>query len=48
MYCLSFWIALILYGLIYNDVIEPVYVFGIAGGSHLLAAWTGANYGVSE
>jgi len=43
-YCLSFWVGLGLYALMYYDYPEPVYVAGIVGGAHLLASWTGVNY----
>jgi len=47
-YCLSFWVGLALYALMHYGYQEPVYVFGIAGASHLLASWTGVNYGTSD
>ena len=47
-YCLSFWVGLGLYALMYYEYPEPVYVFGIVGASHLLASWTGANYATPD
>lgn len=47
-YCFSIWAGLYLYILLYFGYPEPVYVFGIAGGAHLLASFTGANYGTSN
>lgn len=47
-YCLSFWVGLALYALMYYQIPEPVYVFGIVGASHLLASFTGANYATSD
>jgi hypothetical protein len=44
-YCLSFWVAVGLYALLYYQVTELVYVLGITGAAHILAAYTGANYG---
>jgi len=43
-YCLSFWVGLGLYALLYYEIPEPVYVLGIVGASHLLSSWTGVNY----
>jgi hypothetical protein len=43
-YCLSFWIAIALYVLMYNDFEELVWILGICGGAHMLASFTGVNY----
>ena len=48
-YCLSLWIGLVFYSFAYVGYTDIVNVFGLAGGAHMLAAWTGANYdGSSE
>jgi hypothetical protein len=47
-YCFSFWAGLYLYILLYFGYPEPVYVFGTVGAAHLLASFTGANYGASD
>ena len=43
-YCLSFWIAIALYVMLYNEIEEPVYIMGVCGMAHMLASFSGANY----
>lgn len=47
-YCLSLWIGLVLYAFVYVGQTDIVYVFGLVGAGHLLASWTGANYGIQS
>ena len=47
-YCLSLWIGLLLYAFVYVGQTDIVYVFGLVGAGHLLASWTGANYGIQS
>jgi len=45
MYCLSLYVGLIFYSFAILGYTDIVNVFGIIGAAHMLAAWTGANYG---
>jgi len=47
-YCLSFWVGLILYGFVLAGQTDIVNIFGLVGASHLLASWTGANFGSTD
>ena len=44
-YCLSFWVGLVFYGFVYVGYTDIVNVFGLVGAGHMLASWTGAEYG---
>lgn len=44
-YCTSFWIAIAFYLMLYNELEQVVHIFAICGAAHMLASFTGANYG---
>ena len=44
-YCLSLWVGGVLYLFAYLGYTDIVSVFGVVGAAHILAAYTGANYG---
>jgi len=47
-YCLSFWIGLVLYVFATEGQTDIVNIFGLVGAAHLLASWTGANFGNTD